>query len=689
MFCDLGDGSKTGGFSGAMNAAPAKVMIKSVAIGSRLISPITFVPSPNSLKENWHLSQHDGLSNFIPNFFECFTIITNKNKYKCNKFSIYLSDLIREKLEKEPLLKQYEYDFDDENKEFQKICDLFNFNPIEITKNNMDSLKEIAEDFQINCIIDEINKYINNSEKVAQSIDDQQTIIDSIDELFDWIYNIRDLTVNSVKSHILNSFWIETDENVQELVAFILEAVKTDILLHPYLADLLLELDEEASENNSLDILIPFIVDKLMDFLKQVQNSNYSYSSINYVQKSPSIYPFIYRLYKKGIIQKEQLFEKLKKYNFNDDNINAWFLPILVEMDKKIIDFILRIQKSSINNNAYYDFIRSYLPDKIDLYEKMLDSGEPDDALTKALRNDDVDTLQLIVSRSANNSKFQFVPFNIYDSFMQQGNNFSTYSSSINFKYTRFRYLNYAAAFGSVKCFKYLILNHDSIDEKTFEFAVYGGNNEIIKIVDQNSSSLTATANSKFGGAGFGKTSSICGWNISCSALSNAITKHRNNLFDWIFEKNAESYINAFHQLAVIASNSGNAHALVEIIDRGFDISNNIEILHDIARNGFYRLSLFLSTIKSQNKKNIKTHSFSSYNYMDGISNRSVIHSSNNYNLNLFAVYFGNLSIFKLFMKDFSQTDIEELICFSVEKNYMSIIDYFFNCLYSLILYLY
>ena len=47
------------------------------------------------------------------------------------------------------------------------------------------------------------------------------------------------------------------------------------------------------------------------------------------------------------------------------------------------------------------------------------------------------------------------------------------------------KYLNYAAAYGSIKCFKYLILNHDKVDDQTFTSAAYGGNLEIIKIVEQ------------------------------------------------------------------------------------------------------------------------------------------------------------------------------------------------------------
>ena len=49
---------------------------------------------------------------------------------------------------------------------------------------------------------------------------------------------------------------------------------------------------------------------------------------------------------------------------------------------QELVAFILEAAKT----------IKSYLPDRIDLYEKMLDNGEPDDELTRSLRNDDVDT---------------------------------------------------------------------------------------------------------------------------------------------------------------------------------------------------------------------------------------------------------------------------------------------------------
>ena len=39
------------------------------------------------------------------------------------------------------------------------------------------------------------------------------------------------------------------------------------------------------------------------------------------------------------------------------------------------------------------------------------------------------------------------------------------------------RYINYAAAYGSIRCFKYLLLNDEKIDELTFQYSVFGGKN--------------------------------------------------------------------------------------------------------------------------------------------------------------------------------------------------------------------
>ena len=169
----------------------------------------------------------------------------------------------------------------------------------------------------------------------------------------------------------------------------------------------------------------------------------------------------------------------------NANNIYIWFLPELLTIPK----YKYSIIKENNCGNQYVDnnsiqFIKSFLSDKIHLYEKMRESGEPSDPITKALRLDDVDELQNIISKTRIDISKCTIPFNIFDDF----------DSNDESK----KYLNYAAAHGSLRCFKYLLLNHSEIDKDTFSYAVFGGNIEIIKIVDQNKNDVKTNNSSKF-----------------------------------------------------------------------------------------------------------------------------------------------------------------------------------------------
>ena len=101
------------------------------------------------------------VNNYIKNTKHClFTIQTKRNEYKCNIFGILSSTVIREILLKESEIRQnsYFYDFDDEENEFQFICDIFNFKYVQLTNLNVDKIKEIAEDLGIDFLIEMIFK---------------------------------------------------------------------------------------------------------------------------------------------------------------------------------------------------------------------------------------------------------------------------------------------------------------------------------------------------------------------------------------------------------------------------------------------------------------------------------------------------------------------------------------------------
>ncbi|KAK8854448.1 hypothetical protein M9Y10_017010 [Tritrichomonas musculus] len=237
--------------------------------------------------------------------FITFKISTKNNVYQCNSFGVLFSVVICEYLQKNPNAKKFEYNFDDKFNEFQEICDLFNFNSVKVNTDNMKSLKKISEDLKIAVIKEKIDQNCQNYEKFTQMIDEQQQVVDLIEELFNWLYNIEILTVKTVTDLIIHSIWANTEENVKELAAFILHVIRTEIPLHPFLVDLLIQLEQSSNKKKKLMILMPFIIDKLKNILDE-DLANCS---------------FVYNLYKKEIISREILNEILMNAYHNESTI--------------------------------------------------------------------------------------------------------------------------------------------------------------------------------------------------------------------------------------------------------------------------------------------------------------------------------------------------------------------------------
>ncbi|KAK8836079.1 hypothetical protein M9Y10_040035 [Tritrichomonas musculus] len=647
---------------------------------------VSFFLDEKESSENYVKIDMESFNDFLENYpLKTFTIITNKNTYKCNKYGVYSSSVIREYLSKNQSSSEYIYNYDDEFSEFQLICDLFNFQKVTLTVNNMNSLKEISDHLQIESISKKISNFIEKYDKIYEKIDKQQEIIDSIDQLFHSLYHIKEETVISVTSMICKSQWCQTEEDVQELAAFILQVANNDLLLHSYLADLLIELNQKSDNKNQLKKLIPFIVKKLFfSFGKTITNCS-----------------FVYNLVKRNVITKEELIEHLRELfvkikmevtpsfiryslafgndeeSYDDDDeedliendsdfeynstrfIFLWFFPEIIEMKLFCEPYI------NCDEDEFVPFLKTFLPDKIEDYKKMRDKGEPEDELTMSLRNDNVDKLQSIMSTTMNDSK-RFVPFNIYEDFVPNG---------------KTSYLNYAAAYGSIKCFKYLLLNHDKCDKSTFSFATYGGNTEIIKIVDNynqesfidDSENPSLKVKESDGSdyliddyGNFTKLLYVLYYefdhrNSDLCKIIPSIMKHQNDIFDWILEnKFTSNEINEelFNNFLIISAHEGNVHSLIEIINKGFRLSRKMasRVFNVASKKGFYRLSkIIYRTLDRQNHYHYYFNPFSSVSY-------------------------GNLSIFKFSLNlKKSQKGLQKAFVSAVLKDHKNITDYYFD----------
>lgn len=555
-----------------------------------------------------------------------FTISTHQKDYECNLFGICSSRVLNDFITTNKDSISYTYDYEDEYCEFQQICDFFNFEQISITTANLDFLKEISEDLQIDIILSRIKCIDQEQEKMVQRIDEEQKTAELINQLFEWLYKINELSVKTVKNSILSSEWCKSEENVQEMAAFILQVIKTNDLLHSNLIELLIQLDSENSEE--LKILLPFIKKKL---LKTIDQTIYNCE-------------FTYRLYYKGMITKEELFPKLTEIGQKQSmNLNLWFLPELIELgcfdERKF-------------NNRDKSIISYYYPDRMDLYKKIRDSFEPDDEITKALRIDDVDTFQSIISsKQIKDISICFIPSNIFDSFI----------------YDKISYLNYSAAFGSIKCFKYLMLNHSKIDTHTFYFSLCGGNFEIIKIVDNQKQSINDYNDKHKNSWG---TQNRSGWGTKYNPnygitqiLMTLIENHKNDLFDWVFEQKITNYKSIHDNLDKIISTSvsnGNAHALVSIVEKGFNIFNfnkytNLKEL--AASTGFYHLLKFLHKIGGKRNDNETGWGRNNSNY----------------------VSFGNLNIFKFYVDTNKSDALSSVLQNAIVNDQSKMYNYFFD----------
>ena len=606
----------------------------------RLHLKITNIPSLADNFSYYHrLKKHDNstlisyksLKKYIKNFApHTFIIKTKKKEYQCNNFGILSSKVICDFLSKNPAANIFIFDFDDECNEFQSICNVFNLQKVDITVNNVNSIKEIAESLQITSILSTVTNFISEQDTLSQIIDNNQELIDSIDLLFDHLCNIKEKTVETVKEFILKTFWSQTEDNVRELAAFVLQVIQSDLVLHQKVADLLYQLNQEANETNKLDILVPFIVSKLMSsFAETVANCS-----------------FVYNLYKLEMIQKEEIADQLKTV-FQTANKNKikyslnWFLAEIMENNSLDEDEMI-----NICDKNQLAFLLSYLPDDIEKYKEMRDQGEPENELIRALRSDDVDELKNIIIANQIDIQKAIIPYNIFEDFIENG---------------KTNFIDYSAAYGSLKCFKYLFLNHEKVDPLTFEYSIFGSNNEIIKIVDQN---LVDNANYRKKIKNIQKRK-----NDEFKLLIPPLMKHQNDLFDWILAQKFMFSIrqaNSLNNLALISIENGNVHSLIELIDNGYNFQKESlfrkqvveytyqEVIEKAAINGFYRLALLLTNF-IQTTKGIKL-----------------------INSELF-VYFGNLSIFRLVSVFLDPNEYEKCFISSINNDSHKLLDVCFE----------
>ncbi|OHS95928.1 hypothetical protein TRFO_37954 [Tritrichomonas foetus] len=205
--------------------------------------------------------------------------------------------------------------------------------------------------------------------------------------------------------------------------------------------------------------------------------------------------------------------EEFSKMYFN----NYSYLEIDV---KNIIDHMY----FSAETYNYFNFQEMWTlnePTKAYIRKFLADALAYHNDATDAIMKDDIDLLQSCVSESLNfnlNGNVRCYLFN---------NNMMLFNNPVNYKHyypKRVRFVQLAALYQSINCFKYLVMNNCDLKD-TMQYAIAGGNIEIIRHVE-NSIPEGEAGNKE--------------WEL---AALMAIKYHRNNVLEWIFETKNTTFI--------------------------------------------------------------------------------------------------------------------------------------------------
>lgn len=171
--------------------------------------------------------------------------------------------------------------------------------------------------------------------------------------------------------------------------------------------------------------------------------------------QSKDLYLLFFNL---GVIPIDHIIYKIKEYD--DPYSFIYFHDIIEEQAKEVYDDL---------KSRYIGLFQSFDFRDFNNRRKI---GKNDSPIALAIRDDDVKKCQTIIS-SLNIKKDYHIPYSIFETIegVSQRSNIPSL-------------LEYAAFFGSINCFKYLVMNDFIITPKLISFAIFGGNLEIIHICE-------------------------------------------------------------------------------------------------------------------------------------------------------------------------------------------------------------
>ncbi|OHT12467.1 hypothetical protein TRFO_17606 [Tritrichomonas foetus] len=364
----------------------------------------------------------------------------------------------------------------------------------------------------------------------------------SLEALQKVLYNINEDNIKESSQAVVNSVYCLSEKQFAIFFNQLIKAVPFRTERMDYIVDFFIEIIEQSPvAKNSISLslgiepLLPLQCDLYSDlinpiacFYSKLEKRNV-FSFEEYAKQFFNEY--IVQLWKKYIIVTSRLFhwfiEKFLVFDYPDwkrpegystlyfNNYNCRSMTV-----HNIIEHML----FSAETYHYFDFDEI---DDLDEYTKayilkyLSDQKIPHNDATDAIMKDDIDLLQYCVSITSNFDFNGDIRCNIFN------NNIMLFDEPLYNKHyhpKKVSFVQLAALFQSVSCFKYLMLNNADLKD-TMDYAIAGGNIEIIRLLENT---IPKDENEEKE------------WEV---AAVIAITYHHNNILEWIFETKNSNFI--------------------------------------------------------------------------------------------------------------------------------------------------
>lgn len=309
----------------------------------------------------------------------------------------------------------------------------------------------------------------------------------NIEEAYDKVFNSKIIKTPDSIEHLFHHFYLFTSFRPHRISAFV-------ELFHQLIA--------KASSTNCLYLLNKLINQSfLLNVIKQPIYHGKSITKMN----------IFYCFIKSGVISislvlnlLENLYEKSASYFQHLHQLVVYILPEIAEHKPKLLKKINELYLSEFKDELCEDWastFESYQANNWSLLKEIREYEYPRNSLYYAIKVDNVDMFQEISS----DPQFQYDQ-TVPTSFFQ----ITTLSH-------RPTLIQMAAVYGSIKCFKFLMLNgskpelYSKPPYTLMQCAILGGNMEIIHILEQQKVDLSGS-------------------------LHTAIQVHRNDIYHWLHD---------------------------------------------------------------------------------------------------------------------------------------------------------